>query len=995
MTKISLKKRLFCFFFSLLFIVSLFPAAAFADNENGEWGSIGLKETSRVTMCRPALEAGDPAPLPGMIFAETEDNSGDDGIRVEVTSFSGNLASDGTLDYEQEYRIGFEFTLKGEYHFKGHYPADLEFIPEVKWAVQTGDYINWLYPYKAADVTVVDKYGKRQIATGVFTIHTGEAPPKLITNVALTGLTIPTAGVTAGACYTITLPKDAPYEVDSYGNDVEWYWPDGMEMHSESVFGEEQFGGYGTYTCKIELNNNSRKFYLPKTTEDLALFSATINGKPADAELTYYGVTLSLPVEIRPPFAETVAAPAVNIAGGIYDQPQNVSLSCATPGAKIRYTTDGNNPTAMDGEIWNGTPIPVDINMTIKARAYKEGMNPSQRMEAEYFIKSAVPVADPPAGTYDVSQTVSLSCANPVRWFIYTTDGSEPTSDNGEILEGRLLTVDRSMTLKIRAVGSWDYVTSDVMTAIYIIKGTPLPVTGIHLDRNALTLYSNTAAKTYALKASVIPANATYKDVTWTSSNTSVAAVDANGLVTAVGNGTADITATASDGGYTATCAVTVAAYTDSNSGKGNGNKGSYLPPDDLRLVTKGKTTTAIIDLKPHISGGIASATILSQTIKDALNLIAAAIKAENPITNIEVNLDTDKNASRVDLSVSTDSLRALAESNTETSLTLISGLGTILLDKEAIAAVAGQANGREAVISIKQVEHSVLTEEQRNIVGDSAVIDLSITSGRETISSFGNGNAIVSIPYTLKPGEKADGITIYYLSDNSELVKVKGRYDTKTRTAIFETGHFSKYVIAYEESEVWENPYTDVSDDAWCFEAIRYAHKNALFTGTDSTTFCPNTGITRAMLVTVLWRLADEPPAVFGGFTDTPSDTWYSKAASWALANDVVTGYGGGLFGPNDDVTREQMAVILYRYAQKHGYDIDAADSLFDFADAHKTSVWAKDAMKWAVGKSLLSGKAGSLPVLDPKAKATRAEAATILMRFFENVKLDNTDVK
>ena len=178
--------------------------------------------------------------------------------------------------------------------------------------------------------------------------------------------------------------------------------------------------------------------------------------------------------------------------------------------------------------------------------------------------------------------------------------------------------------------------------------------------------------------------------------------------------------------------------------------------------------------------------------------------------------------------------------------------------------------------------------------------------------------------------------------------------------------------------------PFTDVADDAWYKEAVDYVYANGLMSGTSATTFAPNMLLSRAMIAQVVHNLEDNPAAAEQGvFTDVAAGAWYANAVDWAAGEEIVSGYGNGKFGPEDNITREQMALILYGYAQYKGYDVSASGELSSFTDGASTSSWAAEAVQWAVGSGLLSGKGGG--VLDPQGTATRAEVASILMRFCE----------
>lgn len=179
--------------------------------------------------------------------------------------------------------------------------------------------------------------------------------------------------------------------------------------------------------------------------------------------------------------------------------------------------------------------------------------------------------------------------------------------------------------------------------------------------------------------------------------------------------------------------------------------------------------------------------------------------------------------------------------------------------------------------------------------------------------------------------------------------------------------------------------PFTDVSTSDWFYDDVAFVYENGLFSGTDSRSFSPNASMTRAMLVTVLYRLEGEPTLTGrSSFTDVRSGAYYEKAVIWAAANGIVTGTDSTSFSPAAKVTREQLAAILYRYAQYRKLDTDASAKLNSFTDADSVSAYASEALGWAVSEGLINGASGKLM---PKGDATRAQVAAILHRFVKNV--------
>ena len=179
--------------------------------------------------------------------------------------------------------------------------------------------------------------------------------------------------------------------------------------------------------------------------------------------------------------------------------------------------------------------------------------------------------------------------------------------------------------------------------------------------------------------------------------------------------------------------------------------------------------------------------------------------------------------------------------------------------------------------------------------------------------------------------------------------------------------------------------PFTDVSRTSWFYADAAFVYEKGLFSGTDSSTFSPDASMTRAMLVTVLYRLEGQP-AVTGSssFADVKSGVYYERAVIWAAANGIVTGTGSASFSPDAKVTREQLATILYRYAQYRKLDTSANAKLNGFSDADNVSGYAGAALGWAVAEGLVNGASGRLM---PKGNATRAQVAAIFHRFVENV--------
>lgn len=182
------------------------------------------------------------------------------------------------------------------------------------------------------------------------------------------------------------------------------------------------------------------------------------------------------------------------------------------------------------------------------------------------------------------------------------------------------------------------------------------------------------------------------------------------------------------------------------------------------------------------------------------------------------------------------------------------------------------------------------------------------------------------------------------------------------------------------------ENPFTDVPASHWAHDDITYVYDNDLMNGTDGSLFSPESTTTRAQVVTVLYRLAGQPAADWANpFWDVPASAWFHDAVTWAWENDITGGVSSTHFGADNPITREQLAVFLYRFAQDQGYDTSARADLSGYSDAGSVSSYATEALSWANATGLITGTTAT--TLSPKGSATRAQVATILSRFCQDV--------
>lgn len=299
---------------------------------------------------------------------------------------------------------------------------------------------------------------------------------------------------------------------------------------------------------------------------------------------------------------------------------------------------------------------------------------------------------------------------------------------------------------------------------------------------------------------------------------------------------------------------------------------------------------------------------------------------------------------------------------------------GTVTLDARALAALDLH---KDVAVSLASGA-SLNAAQQRALGSQAAAATLAnasvLVDGAAASCPAGSVRAAVAV-------NAADDLTAWSLADDGSISAVGGAYDAGQQTYAFDVVNGVTAIACF--------PFTDVVAGTWYYGAAAYAYNNGLFAGMTPTTFAPNATMTRAMLVSVLWRLAGEPaPKAPNTFDDVPNGAWYTDAVTWAAENGVVAGIGNGRFDPDGSVTREQTAEILYNYAHSKGYDVSARADLTAFPDAGSVSGWAEKALSWANAAGLINGTVrDGQTILDPQGSASRAQVTMILMNYVEHV--------
>ena len=535
-------------------------------------------------------------------------------------------------------------------------------------------------------------------------------------------------------------------------------------------------------------------------------------------------------------------------------------------------------------------------------------------------------------GTVNTAYNQTLAADNnPTSWSV--TNGALPnglTLENGTISGTPTAAGTSTFTVKAENTAG-----SDSKELTLTINPAPVLVNSVTLNKSELALYTGGSA---TLTATVQPEDATNKAVNWSSSDEAVATVDANGEVTAVSAGTATITATAD--GKSATCTVTVTAQTYNIS-----------------------VTPATLNFGSLNVGYAAPPT--AQTVS---------------ITNTGNQTITLTQPTATNFDIGTLSATELAAGATAT-FTVQPKTGLAAGSYNETLAISG-SNNTSASITVS------FTVEQRSSGGGPttyAVTAPDVENGTVRVSpSRASRGTTVTITVTPDEGYELESLTVLDSRDNEITLTDKG--DGKY-TFTMPSGRVT-VEASFAEIAPEPLPFGDVDDGDWFADAVRFVYENGMMNGVSETSFAPHAATSRSMIVTILYRLEGEPVVDYAmDFTDVAGDAYYAEAVRWAASEGIVGGYGGGLFGSDDAVTREQLAVILYRYAVYKGYDVSIGEdtNILSYADFADLSEYAIPAMQWACGAGIVNGTSES--TLTPQGEATRAQVAAMLMRFVEAI--------
>jgi len=385
-------------------------------------------------------------------------------------------------------------------------------------------------------------------------------------------------------------------------------------------------------------------------------------------------------------------------------------------------------------------------------------------------------------------------------------------------------------------------------------------------------------------------------------------------------------------------------------------------------------TTTATTNVNVTTSADKTStASVTAAQITSAVTDAVKEATSQSTEAVVKISIASRSSSTSVSTTIPQAAFDTIADSSVS-KLTISSSVATVTFDSTALDAINGSATAN-INFTVDKVNTSELSAAVQSTIGSRPVYNLTVSSGSSTISSFGGGKATVSIPYTLATGEDANKIVIYYISGSGEFVTVPNCvYDASTGTAIFTTTHFSNYAVGYNDVS-----FTDVS--GWYKDYVSYLAARKIISGTDSETFSPDDSITRAQFVTILARMSCDDLSGYAAssFSDVTTTDWYFAAVQWAYKNGVASG-SDGKFAPGANITREQMAVMLYNYAKYAGSDVSNVEgtSVREFSDYDSISSWALEPIQWSINNSIISGSGDGN--FAPIANTTRAQAAKMI---------------
>ena len=430
------------------------------------------------------------------------------------------------------------------------------------------------------------------------------------------------------------------------------------------------------------------------------------------------------------------------------------------------------------------------------------------------------------------------------------------------------------------------------------------------------------------------------------------------------------------------------ATYRSNSSGSSYGYDSSDPKDDDSSISIKTEKapdlpTTAEITVKAKKGEDkTATAKLSEKTTEKAIKKAKEEAKKKGKEANgiaLEINMTMPKGTDKVQMHLSESTLEKMVSGEVK-HLTVNGSFAKVVFDKNAMFEIQKQSSGN---VTVNVIPVKKLSKAAEKLIGKRPVYDISLRSGNgKKITAFGNGTATVFLSYKAEKKEAIGGLYAVYVDEKEKASKIEASaYDVNSSSVIFKTNHLSVYGVGYTAPS---ERFDDIKNH-WAKDFIEYVAGRGLITGSTKTTFSPDENMTRGMLVATLGRLAGVNGKNYdtNSFSDVQKDSPYRPYIEWAYSKGIVYGIGDGTFAPDKSITREEMAVILERYAKATGYNIPASREASTYADKENIGSEYRTAVTAMQQSGIMMGVEGNR--FNPKGTATRAEVSAMLGRYIK----------
>ncbi|WP_458408226.1 S-layer homology domain-containing protein [Anaerotignum sp.] len=821
--------------------------------------------------------------------------------------------------------------------------------------IQPGDYPGMLYNYG----TIQGGSGANGVE-GFVELNEGVIKPISVTNVAITVLENGTSvmdengravlyynGEERSFDYKFYLDGQKAYLVEDEDYTVEITDDEGEEVDPDEL----KLGTYYIHFTDIREPQSSRTvpLVIAQSATEFEDGIKTYNDETETDTFTY-GDTITVKVTPKATgtapastFSLRAAAPAANQAALFYGDIQLTEPQTVTQGTELTFAYDTTNKLVPTGTVtltvkYVGDASMADHSEDVTVTINKKPLNVSNidAVDRDYEAgNTGVEIK------YLYFSGIAGSDVNPTS----TATGSIPTENAGTYDVTAAITLDEE-SAKWYAVGT--------------IPPFDVEISKINvpddMKRAAGTVIRNGES---AVTLPELPLGASYGQPDSLTSNVTVVSME-NGTLTVRGgesvveNGSYSVQVPVTEGtnyhGYnimvTLTGTTKQSSDDDSSSSSGNGGGGSS---SSTTVTNKGDSTE--IDT---------SSGTISENSAD--KVIDKAIENDSD----EIIIDTNK-----DKATLPEGMTEKITDETNADLVVKTKNGTVTIPNSTLEDL--DAEGK---VTVEVTKDKVMISDEDGELSDIGKIEVTVPYKEN--SKTGN----VAVEVTKADGTK-EVIEDVYDGKNSVTFEIDG---SVTFEIIDDYVPLADVPVVPEQPA--ENTFKDVSEADWFYDAVMYVSENGLMSGVDTDNFGPYWNTTRGMITTILWRMEGKPDAGMVPFADVDADMYYADAIAWAAANGIVSGYDAVTFGPDDNITREQLASILWRYAKYKGYDVSVGEdtNILSYEDAFSISEYAIPAMQWACGAGIISGNDDG--TLNPAGHAQRAHAAQMLMKFDKNVK-------